>query len=79
MPDSIRVVRQILDLYVLVRIQVGQQVTPELPLRGFVFSATNQACLCEWGKWSEPLTLSPLDFYPCISPAGLNNKPYRHR
>src|SRR5579872_7429002 len=43
LPNSIRVVRKILDLYVLVRIQVGQQVTPRLA-RG-IFLAGSEASL----------------------------------
>jgi hypothetical protein len=44
LPDSIMVVRQILDLSVLVRIQVGQQVIPR-SARGFVFSGSEPSLL----------------------------------
>src|ERR1700749_4927403 len=37
LPNSIRVVRKILDLYVLVRIQVGQQASKSRAGRGFLF------------------------------------------
>jgi hypothetical protein len=44
LPNSIRVVRKILDLYVLVRIQVGQQETPRFA-RGFVLSGNGHDSL----------------------------------
>jgi hypothetical protein len=44
LPNSIRVVRKILDLYVLVRIQVGQQVTRD-ESRGFCFCGSEPSSL----------------------------------
>ena len=45
LPDSIMVVRQILVLFVLVRIQVGQQINRSAKPSGFVFVVVNRASL----------------------------------
>ena len=53
LPDSIMVVRQILVLFVLVRIQVGQQVTRNASC-GFCFSGSGASLLAKADGKAKP-------------------------